>query len=107
MIPISLYVAIDIVKIFQSFLISYDNDIYDYNRNVPSNCKETDLIDELVQVEVIFCDKRGTLTQNDMLMKKLYVIGKIYDYDSQITSKETLVEIINLKLKSREEKERL
>jgi len=105
MIPISLYVALDVVKIFQGIFIYYDDDIFDYKTNIPSNCKETDLIEELGQVDIMFCDKTGTLTQNDMLLKKCYVNGRIYEPESSTNFEETISEIMNMKLQSNETKD--
>ncbi len=78
MIPISLYVALEIVKIIQGLLIKYDNEIYDFGIDKPAICRSTDLIEELGQVEFIFSDKTGTLTQNSMILKKVYINGKVY-----------------------------
>ena len=78
MIPISLYVALEIVKIIQGLLIYYDNEIYDFLIDKPASCRSTDLVEELGQVEFIFSDKTGTLTQNSMILKKVYINGKVY-----------------------------
>ena len=43
-----------------------------------SRCRNSDLIEELGQIEFIFSDKTGTLTQNKMIFKKFSVNGKIY-----------------------------
>lgn len=78
MIPISLYVVLEIIKIIQGFLIFYDNEIYDVSIDKPAGCRSTDLIEELGQVEFIFSDKTGTLTQNSMVLKKVYINSKVY-----------------------------
>lgn len=78
MIPISLYVALEIVKIIQGLLIKFDNKIFDFGIDKPAMCRSTDLIEELGQVEFIFSDKTGTLTQNSMILKKVYINGKVY-----------------------------
>lgn len=77
-IPISLYVALEMVKIFQGILIFFDNDMYDEEIQKPASCRATDLIEELGQVEFIFSDKTGTLTQNVMILKKCYIDGELY-----------------------------
>ena len=78
MIPISLYVALEIVKISQAKLIKYDNDMFDFTIMKEAECKATELIEELGQVEFIFSDKTGTLTQNVMVLKRAYINNKIY-----------------------------
>jgi len=82
-IPISLYVALEIVKIIQGILIYYDNEIYENEIKKPTISRSTDLIEELGQVEFIFSDKTGTLTQNNMILKKCYANKKIYGINKQ------------------------
>ena len=48
-----------------------------------ASCKNSDLIEEMGQVEFIFSDKTGTLTQNKMEFKKVSVGGVIYGEPSQ------------------------
>lgn len=43
-----------------------------------AQCKNSDLIEELGQVDFIFSDKTGTLTQNKMEFKKCAVGNKIW-----------------------------
>jgi phospholipid-transporting ATPase len=78
LIPISLYISLEIIHMFQSLLIYYDNDIFDEILGKPTLSKTSDLIEELGQVEFIFSDKTGTLTQNSMILKKCFVNKKIY-----------------------------
>ena len=70
LIPISLYVALEIIKLIQTNLIGYDNKMYDFTKNKPALARTSDLIEELGQVEFIFTDKTGTLTKNEMVFKK-------------------------------------
>lgn len=77
-IPISLYVALEVVKIIQGVLIYYDTEMFDVELKKPAVCRTSDLIEELGQVEFIFSDKTGTLTQNSMILKKCLIDGKIY-----------------------------
>ena len=76
LIPISLYVALEVLKLFLAYLINEDLDIY--INNSPARCKSSDLIEELGQVEFIFSDKTGTLTSNEMVFRKCYVNGTIH-----------------------------
>ena len=92
MIPISLYVVLEIIKSIQGLLVNYDQEIYDVSIDKKANLRTTQLIEELGQVEFIFSDKTGTLTQNSMVLKQIYVNGKVYGnkIDSPIGTKFTI-----------------
>ena len=77
-IPISLYVCMEIIKIFQGILMKYDFELYDLSIDKPGECRDSSLIEELGQVDFIISDKTGTLTRNEMEFKKCFVNGKIY-----------------------------
>lgn len=66
LIPISLYVAMEVVKLCLAYLIGQDLQMYYEPNDVPAVCRVSDLIEELGQVEFIFSDKTGTLTSNCM-----------------------------------------
>lgn len=62
MIPISLYVMIEVLKLFLGKLISNDEELRDIETKQYSEVRNSDLIEELGQVQFIFSDKTGTLT---------------------------------------------
>lgn len=78
LIPISLYVALEILKLIQAYLISNDNNIYYEELNKKTIVRSSELIEELGQIEFIFSDKTGTLTCNCMEFKKCSINGEIY-----------------------------
>lgn len=70
MIPISLYVVIELTKLGQANLINADVRMFFPEDMQFALCRNSDLVEELGQVEFVFSDKTGTLTQNKMEFKK-------------------------------------
>jgi phospholipid-transporting ATPase len=78
LVPLSLFVTIEIVKYFQAFLISSDLDMYYPNTDTPAVCRTSSLVEELGQIEYIFSDKTGTLTCNMMEFRQCSINGIRY-----------------------------
>ncbi|KAI0354121.1 phospholipid-transporting ATPase 1 [Trametes cingulata] len=77
-VPISLYISIEIVKTIQAFFISQDIDMYYKPLDAACTPKTWNISDDLGQIEYIFSDKTGTLTQNVMEFQKCSVNGVAY-----------------------------
>lgn len=92
LVPISLFVTIEIVKYFQAYLINSDLDIYHPETDTPATCRTSSLVEELGQIEYIFSDKTGTLTCNQMEFKQCTIAGIQYgddvSEDRRVTSAE-------------------
>jgi phospholipid-transporting ATPase len=78
LVPISLFVTVEIVKYAQAFLIGSDLDMYYDQTDTPATCRTSSLVEELGQVEYIFSDKTGTLTRNQMEFRQCSIGGLQY-----------------------------
>jgi len=78
MLPISLIVTLEIVKVIQSIFIVADARIYSVERNRRATVSATSIIEELGQVDYIFSDKTGTLTRNVMEFRFMLIGNEIY-----------------------------
>ena len=55
--------SVEVIRLFQSFLINWDKEMRYAPSNTYATARTTTLNEELGQVEYIFSDKTGTLTQ--------------------------------------------
>jgi len=78
LIPISLYVSIEIVKVLQSIFINQDLHMYYEETDRPAHARTSNLNEELGQVDTILSDKTGTLTCNSMEFIKCSIAGIAY-----------------------------
>ncbi|XP_043724022.1 probable phospholipid-transporting ATPase 8 isoform X2 [Telopea speciosissima] len=78
LIPISLYVSIEIVKVLQTIFINQDQDMYYEETDRPARARTSNLNEELGQVDTILSDKTGTLTCNSMEFVKCSIAGIAY-----------------------------
>ena len=81
--PLSLYVSLEIVKVFQMFLMN-DIDMYDETSNTPLEARTSTINEELGQISYIFSDKTGTLTNNCMRFRKMSVAGTAWLHDRDL-----------------------
>lgn len=93
LIPISLIVTLEVVKVIQCYFISQDSSMYDVEADAGAIVSSTTINEELGQVTYVFSDKTGTLTQNIMEFKALNVGNQLYgSVGDMITRKLTNVE---------------
>lgn len=78
LVPISLFVTIEVVKYCHALLINSDLDMYYDKTDTPAICRTSSLVEELGQIEYIFSDKTGTLTCNMMEFKQCSIGGIQY-----------------------------
>ncbi|KAI8675084.1 Phospholipid-transporting ATPase [Fusarium keratoplasticum] len=78
LVPISLYITLEIVRTLQAIFIFSDVDMYYEKIDQPCIPKSWNISDDVGQIEYIFSDKTGTLTQNVMEFKKATINGQPY-----------------------------
>ncbi|KAG8012736.1 Phospholipid-transporting ATPase ID [Nibea albiflora] len=98
-VPISLYVSVEVLRLGHSYFINWDRKMYYSQTDTAAEARTTTLNEELGQVEFIFSDKTGTLTQNIMVFSKCSINGKMfgdiyneYDQKVEITEKTACVD---------------
>ncbi|KAG1970776.1 phospholipid-transporting ATPase ID [Pimephales promelas] len=77
-VPISLYVSVEILRLGNSYFIDWDRKMYYVKSDTPAQARTTTLNEELGQIKYIFSDKTGTLTQNIMTFNMCSINGKSY-----------------------------
>uniref|UniRef100_A0A8B9BFE1 Phospholipid-transporting ATPase n=1 Tax=Anser brachyrhynchus TaxID=132585 RepID=A0A8B9BFE1_9AVES len=77
-IPMSMYITFEFIYLVNSFFINWDLEMYYAVKDIPAKARSTSLNDQLGQIEYIFSDKTGTLTQNIMSFKKCCINGTVY-----------------------------
>jgi phospholipid-translocating ATPase len=77
-VPISLYLTVEIVKTAQAYFIYTDVEMYYEPLDAPCIPRSWNLADDLGQIEYIFSDKTGTLTRNIMDFKMCSINNVVY-----------------------------
>ncbi|KAM4608383.1 phospholipid-transporting ATPase IH-like [Polymixia lowei] len=77
-IPVSMYVTVEMQKFLGSYFIAWDEEMFDEELGEGAQVNTSDLNEELGQVEYVFTDKTGTLTENNMEFIECCVDGNVY-----------------------------
>ncbi|CAH7683306.1 putative aminophspholipid translocase [Phakopsora pachyrhizi] len=75
-VPISLYISIEFVRTVQAYYIWADDKLM--VNGLRTIARSWNLSDDLGQIQYVFSDKTGTLTQNLMQFRQCSIGGKVY-----------------------------
>jgi P-type E1-E2 ATPase len=100
LIPISLIVTVEVVKVIQARFMEWDSQMFCEQRDQPCKVSSASLNEELGQIEYIFSDKTGTLTRNIMEFKLCYIGHELYGDQSIIKRKDSVMGLIRKVTKS-------
>lgn len=90
MIPISLYITMELVRLGQSYFMIEDGDMYDSSSGSRFQCRSLNINEDLGQIRYVFSDKTGTLTENKMEFRRASIYGN--DYGSSLLTVDPLQE---------------
>ncbi|OEU10945.1 phospholipid-translocating P-type ATPase [Fragilariopsis cylindrus CCMP1102] len=76
-VPLSMIFTVQCVNAFMLYLVYVDIDMYDDTTDTCAEPRST-IVTDLGQIEYIFTDKTGTLTQNVMRFKRCSIDGMIF-----------------------------
>lgn len=96
LVPISLLVTLEMVKFIQGIVISKDKYMFHLGTQTGTVVQSSNLNEELGQIDYIFSDKTGTLTQNYMEFRKLVAKGVPYGSKSDIQDISAYPEVTNV-----------
>lgn len=90
LIPLALYVTIEVCKVLQVFTIHNSCELYDPHTNKKTECRAMNITENLGQIQYIFSDKTGTLTENKMVFRRCTIAGVDYNHPESEDEKTSL-----------------
>lgn len=77
-IPLALYISLEIVKVGQLLMVQSDIHMYDEATDTPMTCNTNTILENLGQVGHLLSDKTGTLTENVMRFRGISLGGVVW-----------------------------
>ncbi|KAL8162065.1 hypothetical protein V2J09_013554 [Rumex salicifolius] len=91
MIPISLYISMELVRVGQAFFMIQDTNMYDEASKSSFQCRALNINEDLGQIGYVFSDKTGTLTENKMEFRWASIWGVDYSDEDASEKSDELV----------------
>ncbi|KAE9411132.1 phospholipid-translocating P-type ATPase [Gymnopus androsaceus JB14] len=80
---ITLYISVEAVRSIQAAFIYFDSEMVYDKTGQATLARSWNLSDDLGQIQYIFSDKTGTLTQNSMVFQQCSIGGQMYSGDPE------------------------
>ena len=71
---LQLIFSVECIRFAQSLMINWDIEMYDEKSDTPASAKTTTLNEELGQIQYVFSDKTGTLTQVPLKLANIHCV---------------------------------
>jgi phospholipid-transporting ATPase len=95
-VPISLYVCFEVMKLILGYQIGADPQMVDARTRTPARARTADLVEEMGQVNFVFSDKTGTLTENEMVFARCCVQGEdLGDFRDSNSGQQRVLQILD------------
>jgi phospholipid-translocating ATPase len=72
LIPVSMFVSLEVIRMISSLFLAWDADCYDLETGHSLTVSNSSLLEEPGQVQILFSDKTGTLTDNKLEFKSFF-----------------------------------
>ncbi|OQS00002.1 phospholipid-transporting ATPase [Thraustotheca clavata] len=79
LVPISLYISLEVVKWYQAKIMEKDPEMIDPHTGRAVLARTSNLNEDVGQIKYLFSDKTGTITKNEMVLKVISIDNVIYD----------------------------
>lgn len=106
LIPLGLYVMLEVVRVIHAFFVNYDLHIQDNDSK--SVCRNSNAVADLGFIDYILTDKTGTITKNSMTLRSVHLAGSnnlvkpsyLCEEISEILEKASVEQILNSEKKT-------